>query len=136
MQRIQWTKALATGNDVIDARHQELFRRADGLVEGLGKKLNGELGQLVDFLYACAVESFSVEEGLMRERRFPGLERHKAQHDRFVSDLLLFAADLKRHRDNAFLADRVARWLGAWLDQHVSSTDRELAGFLARAPKR
>ncbi len=129
--RIQWTKALSTGNPLIDAQHQELFARADRLAAGVGAK-SGEVRTVVDFLHAYAVEHFGLEEAYMRDHRFPGYERHKAQHDRFIEDLLVFAQDLEEHRGNARLGDRVAKWLASWLEEHVKGTDVELAAFLAK----
>ncbi|HUL57865.1 MAG TPA: bacteriohemerythrin [Anaeromyxobacteraceae bacterium] len=132
MKRIHWTQALSTGHGVIDAQHQELFARAGRLADALGQKRDGELRPLIHFLHAYAVDHFGAEEAYMRERGFAGLQRHKAQHDRFIADLLGFAEDLDRQPDDTFLARRVADWLARWLSLHVSGTDAELASFLAR----
>jgi len=132
MKRIQWTPALSTGHDVIDAQHQELFARADRLAGALGERRDRELRPLIHFLHAYAVDHFGAEESFMRQRGFAGLERHKAQHDRFIADLLGFAEDLDRQPDDEFLARRLAEWLGRWLAQHVAGTDAELASFLER----
>ncbi len=129
---LEWTPALSVGVDEIDAQHQELFRRAARLLEGIREGQPEELGQLVDFLYEYAVEHFGAEEEHMRRTAFPGYARHKAEHDRFISDLLQLAREHERSGAGAFMALKVSHWLGQWLRDHVSGTDAELGKFLVR----
>ena len=132
MTKLEWTPALSVGIDEIDGQHQELFRRAGRLLEGLRRGDVAELGELVDYLHRYAITHFGAEEAAMRDLRYPGYQRHKAEHDRFIGDLLVLAADLEREGGGAFLALRVDHWLRAWLTQHVCATDTELARFLAK----
>lgn len=130
---LQWTSALSVGDEEIDSQHRELFRRAARLVEGVQKGEPEELGTLVDYLHEYAVVHFGAEESRMREASFPGYVRHKAEHDRFISDLLAIAREHDRAGPGAFMAMKVAHWLVSWLKEHVSGTDAELGRFLARA---
>lgn len=129
---LRWTQALSVGVEEIDEQHRELFRRAENLLEGLRRGEPEEIGSLVDFLHAYAVTHFGAEEAHMRERRFPGYARHKAEHDAFISDLLALARERDRSGSGAFFALRVNHWLSGWLERHVSRTDAELGRFLAR----
>lgn len=129
---LQWTPALAVGVDEIDDQHRELFRRASRLLEGLKKGEPEEIGALIEFLYEYAVTHFGAEEDFMREARYPGYVRHKAEHDRFISDLLALASEHDRKGAGAFMALKVNHWLVQWLKEHVSGTDAELGKYLAR----
>lgn len=129
---LEWTKALSVGVEEIDDQHRELFRRAAKLLEGLGKGEPEEIGGLIDFLYEYAVTHFGAEEDFMRGSRYPGYVRHKAEHDRFVSDLLALAKEHDRRGAGAFMALKVNHWLVQWLQEHVSGTDAELGKFLSR----
>ncbi len=129
---LQWTQALSGGVDEIDDQHRELFRRAARLLEGLRKGEPEEIGGLIDFLYEYAVTHFGAEEEFMRQARYPGYLRHKAEHDRFISDLHALAGEHERKGAGAFMALRVNHWLVQWLKEHVSGTDAELGKFLAR----
>ena len=129
---LQWTPALAVGVDEIDDQHRELFRRASRLLEGLKKGEPEEIGGLVDFLYEYAVAHFGAEEEHMRKARYPGYVRHKAEHDRFISDLLALASEHEHKGAGAFMALKVNHWLVQWLKEHVSGTDAELGKYLAR----
>jgi len=129
---LQWTSALSVGIEEIDAQHQELFRRAAGLVAGLHKGEPEEIGGLIEFLHEYAVVHFGAEEASMRASSFPGYVRHKAEHDRFIGDLVDLAEEHDRRGSGPFLSMQVSHWLVRWLKEHVSGTDAEMARFLAR----
>ncbi len=132
MTELEWTQALSVGVDEIDAQHQELFRRAARLLDRIHAGEPEELGGLLDFLYRYAVEHFGAEEEHMRRTRFPGYARHKAEHDRFASDLLALAREHERRGAGAFISLKASHWLTRWLKEHVSGTDAELGRFLVR----
>lgn len=129
---LEWNQDLAVGVEQIDGQHRELFRRARKLLEGLHRGEPEEIGPLVDFLHEYAVAHFGAEEAHMRETRFPGYLRHKAEHDRFIQDLLALANEHDRKGAGAFLSLKVSHWLVQWLKDHVSGTDAELGKFLRR----
>ena len=130
--KLEWTQALSVGVEEIDAQHRELFGRAARLLEGIHEGQPEELGQLVDYLYEYAVEHFGAEEEHMRRTKYPGYARHKAEHDRFISDVLHLAREHERKGAGAFLALKVSAWLGEWLRSHVSVADAELGKYLVK----
>jgi hemerythrin len=67
----------------------------------------------------------------MRDARYPGYTRHKAQHDRFIEDLLALAEE-HDERGAASVAPKLDEWLSGWLREHVARTDTELGRFLAK----
>lgn len=127
---IEWTPALSVGNEEIDAQHQELFRRAGRLLDGIRRGDPGETGELVDYLHRYAVTHFGAEEAAMRAARYPGYAAHKAEHDRFIEELLALAVE-HDERGGTFVAVRIDHWLGGWLRGHVSVTDAALGSYLA-----
>lgn len=129
---LEWTGDLSVGDEEIDDQHRELFRRVARVLEATQRGEPEELSGIVQYLHEYAVGHFGAEEARMRESRFPGYARHKAEHDRFVSDLLVIARDLDRKGPGAFLSLRVNHWLVGWVKEHVSGTDAELAAFLRR----
>jgi hemerythrin len=130
--KLEWTSALSVGHEEIDGQHRELFRRAAQVLEGIHRGEPEELGALVDFLHQYAVVHFGAEEALMRKARYPGYLRHKAEHDRFIADLLALSEEHDRCGGGAFMSVRASHWLTEWLKSHVSATDAELGRFLAR----
>jgi hemerythrin len=129
---LEWTQALSVGLEEIDAQHRELFHRARKLLEGLRAGESAQVGPLFDFLHEYVIVHFGAEEAAMREARYPGYHRHKAEHDRFIADLLALADERERRGPGAFLAVQASAWLEDWLEAHLAGTDAEMAHFLRR----
>ncbi|WP_234945156.1 bacteriohemerythrin [Anaeromyxobacter sp. Fw109-5] len=130
---IQWTNALSLGVGDLDAQHQELFRRASRLLDALEAGKRADVAELIEYLHGYATTHFGLEEAWMREIGFPGFLRHKAEHDRFVSDLALIARDLDANGRSLGLAPfQLGQWLAQWLKKHIGGTDAELGRYLAK----
>lgn len=132
---LEWTPALAVGIEEIDDQHRELFRRARQLVDGIRRGDPAEIDELVEYLHRYAVTHFGAEEAAMREARYPGYARHKAEHDRFIADLLELSAE-NDEAGGVFVAVKIDLWLSGWLRDHVSKVDAELGRHLAAARSR
>jgi hemerythrin len=135
MAALEWTDDLAVGVAEIDEQHRELFGRAGRLLDGLRLGEPDDVGELLRYLHEYVVEHFGAEEALMREARYAGTLRHKAEHDRFVSDLRGLAREYDRKGPGAFLSLQVNHWLAQWLKQHVTQADAELATLLRRVQR-
>lgn len=130
MNPYQWTLDHSVGHRVLDQQHEELFRRTQRVLAAAdGDAL--EMAGLIDFLHAYAVTHFGLEEGLMREVHYSGYARHKAEHDRFIADLVGLAGEYDRGGLSRFMRLRVREWLGGWLERHVREEDAALGAFLA-----
>lgn len=130
---IRWRASLSVGIDSIDEQHKELIRRAARFLNGLSKRSRQEVGLLLSYLRIYAVAHFGEEEEAMRAAEYPGYQRHKHQHDRFLRDLLALSAEQEKRRGPGLDAGRIGAWLAEWLAEHVSRTDKEMAGYLLRA---
>jgi hemerythrin len=127
---LEWTPALSVGIVEIDQQHRELFRRAGRLLDGIRRGDPQEIDELVDYLHRYAVSHFGAEEAAMRAAAYPGYARHKAEHDRFIADLLEISVE-NDDGGGAFVAVRIDHWLSGWLRDHVSRIDAELGKHLA-----
>lgn len=126
-----WSPRLAVGVPAIDAQHQELFARADALLDAMREGRGGsELAPLLGFLSDYVETHFQAEERLMRQVRHPGYTAHKAQHDRFRSDLAEAAAEIRQHGARSAAILQVNGLVGNWLVAHIGSVDLQLAAFL------
>ncbi len=128
-----WTPALALGHAEIDAQHQELFRRADRLLDAMASGDRQGVAELFDFLGTYVVDHFAAEEKLMTDSAFPGYTVHKAAHERFVRD---YQSLRKLHQEcgaaSAAVAIKARTWLTEWLANHIARTDQLLARHLAQ----
>jgi hemerythrin len=127
---IRWTKALSVGIASLDEQHMELFRRAKAFLDGIEGRSRQDVGILLSYLRTYAVTHFGEEEEVMRVSEFPGYERHKAQHDRFLKDILVLSKEQDRRGGKGVAAKDLGTFLRKWLHDHVSVTDAEMARYL------
>jgi len=70
-------------------------------------------------------EHFRREEELIRNIRFPGLQAHKNEHEKLLTQVL----DLQKKFESgaATLSIQVLHVLRDWLIHHIGESDKELA---------
>jgi hemerythrin len=131
-----WTPKLAVGVPAIDAQHKELFARADALLTAMSQgKSAQELKPLLAFLDDYCSRHFASEEKLMRERKYPGLREHAAQHAIFVKQFEDVVGQFHEKGPSLTVSLGVQKLVSGWLVQHIGVVDTKLAGFLnGRSP--
>jgi hemerythrin len=127
---LQWTPALAVGVPMIDAQHQELFRRAERLILALRGGDRAEVAPLVVYLSEYAATHFADEERLMAEVRYPEAAEHRAAHEAFRKEFRELVKDYERKGPTPLVALTLHNWLSDWLRRHVSTVDVRLASFI------
>jgi hemerythrin len=130
-----WTPALSVGDPAMDAQHREMFRLT-GEVIACAEGGDCQVAEAIELLHEYAVAHFAHEEERMREVSYPGLVRHKLEHDRFVEDLLELADAHDRGGPEARGTVRLAEWLNGWMVRHVALTDSEMGRYLASSRAR
>jgi len=129
---LRWESHLAIGVPEIDAQHQELFARVNGLLAAMREQRGGgEVERLLDFLARYAVEHFTAEERIMAEARYPGIDGHRREHAEFLEDFRDLARAFHADGVSPAIVVRLNLWLCGWLRRHVSDTDQALGRYLA-----
>lgn len=127
---LDWTPSLALGNVVIDAQHQTLFLHARRFLEAVEQGTLADGGrEMLAFVTDYARIHFSFEEDLMRASGYPALADHLREHELFGQQIQALARDLEGRPGQEGL-QRLARFVTAWLHQHVSGSDQRIGQHL------
>ncbi len=125
MGYFDWTDELSVGIKEIDDQH----RRLVDMLNTLGTALRGKHGRdvqkaVVDGLVDLAISHIAEEERYMKLHGYPGLEAHRAEHEK----LSAWATDLKERVGRGFVVtlEVLDRFKG-WLQNHFTSIDRHYA---------
>ncbi len=134
--RLAWTSAYACGEPTIDREHQELFRRANVVLDLVTRRDSEreQIAEAFDALLAHVSEHFAHEEGILRARSYAGVDEHVAAH----RALLAKARDLRRLNEEArapmcTIIEFVARDVVAG---HTLGEDRKFRGLFEDSAKR
>ena len=128
---MRWTAEYSIGIPEIDQHHVQLvdcIRLIDEAVSAQARwsAVNAALGRLADFVRI----HFAVEESLMRILGYPHLERHAEEHRGFSRELMT----LQEKSLRLDVSNEMVRFLGNWLKDHIKTSDRDYATYLARSP--
>jgi hemerythrin-like metal-binding protein len=124
-----WTERYSVNIAVLDRQHQALFdtinELKDALTGGHGATV---LDEVLKELFDYASAHFATEEKLMTEHAFPGLERHRAEHQRFARTIEKFLEDYKAGKTGVPV--EIMLFLQSWLQEHLLKTDKAYSAYL------
>lgn len=114
----------------IDDQHREIVERVNQIADAVSHgEQSGTLLEMMDDLALLACDHFAMEERLMTEHGYPGLETHIREHLSLLQQIKNLRKAL--HRPNPTKAALVSAFLTDWADQHIMRSDREIGEFLS-----
>jgi hemerythrin len=119
----EWTERWAVGVDTIDAQHRELFAAINSLLREEEKPAAQDLEDYVN-------NHFGLEEIYMRRLSYPEYLSHKGAHVAFISDFYDLRDEYDDQGATPELADKLGRYMGDWLVNHIGRVDKALGAFL------
>tara|TARA_R110001583_G_scaffold72108_1_gene202279 strand:+ start:323 stop:727 length:405 start_codon:yes stop_codon:yes gene_type:complete len=133
MAKYLWREEYATGQPEIDQQHQQLFALLDKLYDAVcagGDDSEGQsaVEEVVTELVSYTRSHFFLEESLMRESGYFGLEQHQQEHQRLLSMVDEKMAALRR--GDKIISIDLLEFMHLWLAQHIMKSDGQLAQFL------
>jgi hemerythrin-like metal-binding protein len=126
----EWSKDLEVGVDTIDAQHRELFAAINALLREEGSAAPEEIPGVIAYLEDYVVNHFGMEEVYMRRLTYPGYPSHKNEHVQFINGFYDLRDEFDTNGSNLEIADKLGRFLGDWLVNHIGKVDKALGVFL------
>jgi len=124
---VQWQDEYLVGIDEIDEQHKGLFKAASHIIEALQQRQKWfEVHSAMVKLLETARIHFAVEESLMRLCGYPGLHKHKEEHQSFADKLT--GLQLESLTEDVSFA--MAAFIKRWLHEHIRTTDNAFAAFV------
>ncbi len=137
---MEWNESLSVGFKKIDDDHKELFRMIRELVEAINQHTcKYKINDVIKFLEDYVNNHFAMEEGYMKELRYPEYLKHRAEHEKFQTTFSGLKRELEQIKasgsyagsyDLSVATDQI---LVDWLLDHIAKVDMKLADFLKKA---
>lgn len=129
MSLLQWSDQYLVGDELIDRQHRYLFDLINAFHDAfVERRERREVLRLLTQLIEYAESHFEAEERIMRENRFPGLERHHHAHVRLYEQIFELNAKLQDRSLNPTY-DTIA-FLRNWLSDHILGNDLAIGTHL------
>jgi len=128
---VVWDEKYATGIDVIDTQHKELFLLTNELFRAcmsdektLKSVFTETMGRMVDYVRF----HFSAEQELLHKIKYPEYHEHKKQHDKLIRDIL--TAVTAHNKGEKFVPNQFVRTMRDWILGHIALTDKQYVAFI------
>ena len=124
-----WSPYVSLDIPELDADHARLLSRVNALLAAVASRDPAVVDSALRELRIETEAHFAREETLMREARYPGLEQHRAKHQRLLRELstLRLTLDVSGTlRVPLAPVNYIRRWFAA----HITRDDRQLAAYL------
>lgn len=118
------TDTLSLGIPELDETHDEFIALLDTAKRAEGPKLLAAFGALIHHTEA----HFAMEESLMRERGFYGMQEHLDEHGNLLGEMRYFYA--KAHKAAAFGRAYIHDYAFEKFRRHIINIDSQFAMFL------
>ena len=135
MQKITWTENFSVGVPVLDAQHKRFILMVNGLADNCQTKADlAIVANVLSRMKSYSNEHFSMEERLMRQYQFPGVEEHKNEHQTFLRKLMDYCIVVTFHID--IEPRKLMLYLHDWWHNHILQEDMKYKPYLAGKPVR
>lgn len=137
IRKIEWDPAISMGVDALDQQHRELIERINDLRLAISQgQARSETGRMISFLEEYVKMHFTMEETLMKRRKYRDYVAHRQEHLNFLTMFL----EMKQKFDDlssqgavlSFFAVDLDRKLAEWLLEHITKVDKQFGDFLSR----
>lgn len=133
MKKLEWSKNLETGIELIDNQHRELIKRIDALdlaiFKGTGKV---ELVSMLEYLASYVEEHFEAEEKMMMKINYPGFPSHYEEHKKFKTIYARILQEYNIKGADSYLALELDRQVRKWFEHHIVETDAAYVPYVKK----
>lgn len=123
MTFMPWSSELEVGIAQIDEQHRWLVDKTNQLYDSLASADadTAAVGEVLEAMMDYTVNHFIVEEELFQRLGYPESTEHKAQHDKFIAQVMDL---LQRHEAGEVSGNETLSLLADWLSHHILKVDK------------
>lgn len=129
MTHILWDESFSVDSELLDGQHQLLFKIINRFYDAWERHEGADtLSRLFHEVLDYTHMHFTIEEVLMKQGGYPGLEAHKLAHKRLVEQAKELYDDIRRDMPDA--GNHAVAFLKDWLEKHIRGIDKQYAPFI------
>lgn len=131
MKITEWNEKYSVGIRELDAQHMQLINILGDLHDAMqSHKTSAVLGEILNKLIGYTQSHFATEEKYMTQYNYPDLAAHKAEHEAFKKDVIVFKEYFDLGENLSSVGLNLTSFVKDWLFNHISGTDKAYGPFL------
>ena len=128
---ISWQENFSLGLEAIDEQHKSLVDIINRIWQSIVEKSEKSVVfSLIEELERYTFAHFAAEETFMRVTGYPHFDRHKQEHQAFISRV---SEEKRRALSTGNLSLDLMHFLRDWLVNHILLSDKHYADFTLQA---
>lgn len=128
MAFLTWDNNYSVEINNIDIQHKKLVDLINQLHEAMKTgKAKEVLAKIIRELIDYTVYHFTLEENLMTQYKYPGLDEHLKEHAAFVNKVKTFQKDFEDGRSSVSID--ILNFLRDWILKHIKGIDKKYTLF-------
>ena len=127
MTVLTWQKSFSVGVKELDKQHKRLLELINEIPDLEEKKAYETLNQLIRY----ADTHFNTEEMLMKEHKYPGLDRQRKEHEKFTNKIFEINEGLNNKQTETL--NSIKDYIMNWYISHILGMDQEYSEFFKNA---
>ena len=134
---VTWEEKYATGIELIDNQHKELFNLTNQLHRACLGGVKEAVPVFLDTMNMMVHYfrfHFGAEEKLMERINYPDYQKHKQQHDTLEKNIYNSVKEFKE--GNKSVTNNVVKILKEWVFDHIAVYDIQYASYIADQKKK
>jgi hemerythrin len=122
MDLVLWRDSYSVGNQRIDEQHKYLVKQINDLFHELGSKDGNNVKSIFGELFKYTLNHFSMEEKMMEDFKYSGINAHKTEHKNFIQRLNELNTKFNKGEHQVKL--ETLYFLKDWLLNHIHCIDK------------
>lgn len=129
MESISWQPEYSVNIKKIDTQHKRIVEMINELTQTIemGQE-NSDSGKMLSELINYSEVHFKTEEDYFDKYEYPEKDKHKKEHQLFISKTADFIDDFDS--DNEILCKKILIFLIDWLKEHIIGSDQKYMPYL------
>jgi len=124
-----WKEAYSVLHAEMDEQHRLIFKNANRLYKAIDHERDpDEIDAVLQELIECTISHFNMEEALMEDSEFPGLERQVEQHQDFIARISAVQRGMADGHDR--LEMDFLDFYKDWFIFHILTDDRQYTHYI------
>lgn len=127
----KWKEKYAVNITVIDDQHKKLLEIINELKQVINNNLCEKKVSGVFFQLAYLIDHYFIKEEIyLNDLKYPNIEQHKIEHNKFIDRIIQFQKDVENNKPDLCL--EIYKYLEDWFDDHILKYNKEAVEYLLK----